>query len=219
MSQPTLFLQGMNLVLLGDFNPKIFQPAWFAAQNLIGDNEAESAEIQAITADIVIFTMDWIRVQVSRERFQIGTQQEPYYEMMRDVLVGTFTLLEHTPVHSMGINLDYHYRMPSTEAWHSFGHKLAPKDPWEGIINKPGLLKLSMQGVRENDRYSGLVNVNIAPSVKVNPGVSININDHYEVDEPSKAIGCNEILSIMNNVWESSVRNSKLISQQLLEIP
>ena len=28
-------IQGANIVLLGDFNPKIFQPAWFAAQDLI----------------------------------------------------------------------------------------------------------------------------------------------------------------------------------------
>ncbi len=217
MTVPTIFLQGMNLVLLGDFNPKIFQPAWFVAQNLIGENEAESVEINVISADIVIFTMDWLRLQVSRERFQLSTTQEPYYEMMRDVLIGTFTILEHTPVHSMGVNIDYHYRMPSIEAWHGLGHKLAPKEPWAGILSKPGLTNLTMQGKRDND-YSGNVNVGVAPSVKVRPGVCINVNDHYEVDSPKESLGSNEMLSVLKDIWPTSVQNASSISQKLLEI-
>ena len=33
-----------EVVLLGDFNPKIFSPAWFAAQELIGEKESEAIE-------------------------------------------------------------------------------------------------------------------------------------------------------------------------------
>ena len=217
MTQPTLYLQGMNIVFLGDFNPTIFQPAWFVAQGLIGENEGETANIQAITPDVVVFTMDWLRVQVTRERFQVSTEQEPYYEMMRDMLIGTFTILEHTPIHSMGINLDYHYRMPSVKAWHEFGHVLTPKNHWDGIIDEPGLLNLTMQGKRP-DEYSGLVRVTVAPSVKVSPGVHIGINDHYEVVDPKKVLGCIEIIKIINEVWVLSSHNSKLISQKLLEV-
>ena len=28
-------LSGINIIMLGSFNPKIFQPAWFAANELI----------------------------------------------------------------------------------------------------------------------------------------------------------------------------------------
>jgi hypothetical protein len=38
-------IQGISIVLLVDFNPKIFQPAWFAAQNLIRQQEADEATI------------------------------------------------------------------------------------------------------------------------------------------------------------------------------
>lgn len=217
MTKPTLFLQGMNIVFLGDFNPKIFQPAWFAAQELIGEKESDSADLQAITPDIAVYTMDWLRVQVTRERFQLSTEQEPYYESLRDLLIGTFTILEHTPIHSMGLNLDYHYRMPSTEDWHNFGHKLTPKDHWNGILKDPGMLNVTMQGTR-TDSYSGLIRVTVAPSIKVNPGVHIGINDHYEVDGSKIKLGCKNIISILTDVWTSSITNSKLISQKLLEI-
>ena len=217
MSEPTIFLQGMSLVFLGDFNPKIFQPAWFVAQKLLGEQEANLAEIKTISADVVIFTTEWLRMQVTRERFQLSTQQEPYYEMMRDVLVGTFTILEHTPVHTMGINLDFHFRMPSIESWHALGHRLAPKADWVDILDKPGLLNLTMRGDR-NTKHSGFINVSVAPSTKVNPGVFININDHYELDSPKNFLGCTEILSILNEVWDSSVQNSTSIPLKLLEI-
>jgi hypothetical protein len=38
-------IQGMSIVLVGGFNPKIFHPAWFAAQKLIREKEAEEANI------------------------------------------------------------------------------------------------------------------------------------------------------------------------------
>ncbi len=218
MNEPTLFLQGMNLVFLGDFNPKIFQPAWFVAQKLIAEKEADTADIKVINADIVIFTMEWLRVQVSRERFQLSTIQEPYYEMLRDVLLGTFSILEHTPVHSMGINLEYHYRMPSLESWHNLGHKLTPKEPWKDIIDTPGLLRVAMQGKR-NNQYPGLLNVSVAPSTKVNPGVFISVNDHYEIDSPEKSLGCNKMTAILDDIWLSSVQKARSISKKLLEIP
>ncbi len=53
-----------------------------------------------------------------------------------------------------------------------------------------------MQGKRDND-YSGNVNVGVAPSVKVRPGVCINVNDHYEVDSPKESLGSNEMLSVL----------------------
>ena len=38
--------EGVTIVLLGQFNPAIFQPAWLAAENLVRPQEAESAEIE-----------------------------------------------------------------------------------------------------------------------------------------------------------------------------
>ena len=47
-------LSGINIVMLGSFNPKIFQPAWFAANELIRNLEAEEADTQIIHNDISI---------------------------------------------------------------------------------------------------------------------------------------------------------------------
>ena len=41
-------LYRISIVLLGNFNPKIFQSAWFASQNLIRKIEANEAKIEII---------------------------------------------------------------------------------------------------------------------------------------------------------------------------
>ena len=81
---------GLNIVLLGDFNPKIFQPAWFAAEGLLQKKETDRAKIEVFHHEISIFELDWLRLQVTRERFAVETTQEPYYEPLRDLVLGTF---------------------------------------------------------------------------------------------------------------------------------
>jgi hypothetical protein len=41
-------IQGISVVWLGDFNPKIFQPAWFAAEGLIRSRSTEWARVHGI---------------------------------------------------------------------------------------------------------------------------------------------------------------------------
>ena len=82
-------IQGMSIVFLGDFNPKIFQPAWFAQENLIRAQEAEAADIKIINPEIVIFEFEWLSVQITRDRCIFGTTQEAYYEIVRDLCLGT----------------------------------------------------------------------------------------------------------------------------------
>ncbi len=55
MTHPTPDRYKRSIVLLDDFNPKIFHPAWFAAENLIGKQDAESAKVEVIHQDVSIW--------------------------------------------------------------------------------------------------------------------------------------------------------------------
>ena len=127
-------LQGMNFVLVGDFNPKIFHPFWFSHQSLISEHEGNEAKVEVVHSDVSIFNLEWMRLQVTRERFDISTSQEPYFEVLRDLVVGAFGTLEHTPVKMLGINHQMHFAMESEDEWHALGHKLAPKESWNKVL-------------------------------------------------------------------------------------
>jgi len=81
--QPRPEIQGVSLVLRGDFTPAMFHPSWFAVQGLIGKEEAEVADVKIVHPDVTAFEMEWLRMRITRDRFQAATAQEPYYEVLR----------------------------------------------------------------------------------------------------------------------------------------
>lgn len=209
-------IEGANVVLIGDFNPKIFQPAWFAAQQLIRNEEAEDAKIDIIHSAFVSFSLEWLRLEVHQNRFFAATHQKPFYSPLRDLVVGTFRILSHTPVRMLGINCDFHFPMGSEQAWHAVGHRLAPKEMWRGILDKPGIRSLSMEGRRE-DEFIGRIAVKIEPSQRIEFGVYVNINDHYETKGQETSMGCGEVIDILESSWDKSIARSEKIAKRVLE--
>ena len=208
-----------SIVLVGTFNPTIFQPAWFVGQNLIGETEGINAEINIIHSDVVNFRLEWCNLEVTRERVVVTTTQESAFERIRDLTIGTFRLLAHTPVSMLGINLEMHFRMKSVEDWHSFGHQLAPKEPfWNETLKNPGTLNVSIHGERP-DKYFGRIMVDVKPSDKVLHGVSFRINDHFEIEDKKHIIGCDHIINILEEEWNNSQeRASNIIANTLGKI-
>lgn len=209
-------IHGHTIVLLGNFNPTIFQPAWFANENLLQKAEVESATIDVIHADIVAFSLPWLTLQVTRQRFAVETFQMPYFEVIRDLVIGTFALLRYTPINLMGINFTKHIAVESLDEWHAIGHKLAPKDVWESLLLKPGMRSLSMQGMRDDER-GGYVLVQIEPSPKVTHGIYIAINEHYESPKTALPTGSDEVMDVLKERWTVSYKNSERIISSLME--
>lgn len=210
-------IQSVTIVLVGSFNPSIFHPVWFASENLIRAGEADTAKIEIIHPDIAIFDMEGFRIEVNQTRFSISTTQEPYFVVIRDLTLGTFGILKHTPITMLGINFLAHFKIDSEEKWHEVGHILAPKPPWGDALDSPGLRSLTMQEDRRRDGQAGYIRVKVEPSAKINPGIFVDINDHFQKPSESKTTGSEEIMTILNNSWEASLQRSDKIIRTLLE--
>lgn len=216
---PQLKLQGVNIVLRGSFNPAIFHPSWFAAQGLIRSQEADAAEVKVVHPQAAVFDADWLRVQATPDRFQLSTIQEAFYELLRDLVVGVFRLLNHTPLTVLGINRDFHYSLASEQAWHAVGDTLTPKEPWSGILERPGMQNVTIQGMRPDD-LEGYIRVKVEPSVKVTPyGVYVDVNDHYVLNlddrDPSPA---NQVVSLLSTNWQQSLRRGSKIADSIVQL-
>jgi hypothetical protein len=211
-----LEIEGHTIVFVGSFNPAIFQPAWFSNQGLIRQQEAEEANIDIIRREVVSYTIDKFRLEVLPERFLLGTTQPSFYEPLRDLAIGTFRILMHTPIAQMGINRDCHYKTENEESWHAIGDKLAPKPLWHNVLEQPGLRGLTMQGKRP-DQYKGFINVRVEPSTRISPGILVNINDHYELDTKEKVEGADKIIAMLEQSWASSIQRSVTIAEKVVE--
>lgn len=220
---------GVAIVLLGNLNPAIFSPAWFARQGILSEAQADAAEVQIIHPQIAIFKMDWLVVRVEPERFAADTTEAPYARLL-DLVVRTFReCLPHTPLGRFGINRTVHFSVGDQANRDRIARMLAPREPWgewgplldtgEGEKHG-GLLSLTMQQRQLDDRNRGHVQAKIEPSVRLagRAGIFMEINDHFEVERSGDAAGCEEIIDLLQAKFDESLRRSDWIIDQIMQL-
>lgn len=218
MARPVLEVNGASIVLAGSFNPAIFHPQWFVRQNLLPEEEAEKAEITVISPQVCQFQSERFVVQATPERFVAIAKPDTNPTPLRDLVLGTFFILEHTPLSAAGLNREMHFAMPSEETWNNVGDKLAPKDGWAGILQgRPGMLSLQIQGAvpdfPQATAGTRLV-VKVEPSLRVKFGVYIQTNEHYNAPEG----GASEfLLERIRTRWEGSYNYAAEIAQHIID--
>lgn len=182
MTDADVRYEGVNVVLVGSFNPAIMSPGWLFAQGLVSEQEHDDAQPEAIVPSLSIFTVTSIRFQVSEDTFKVDTENQREFERTRDMATSLLTILPHTPVNMLGINHYFHAALPSHDAWHLLGDRLVNKDQWKPLLSLPGTRDVTLEGVRP-DRFAGSVIVSIQPSGRVEQGVFVSQNDHYLLRE------------------------------------
>ena len=211
MARAEIKFETLTIVVRGNFNPTIFQPRWFSAQGLIGDLAADAAQIQIIHPHVCAFSVGSFDIQVTEDRFMAATSDASFYDPLRDLVVGTFSILRHTPLRQMGLNLSVHVQASSEDAWHQIGHTLAPKGFWEPLLEKPGMLSLTIRSLRP-DAYKGHVNVKVEPSGRAQPGVFVDVNDHFELEATDPSEASPLLVEIMDSQWQPShARATKVV--------
>lgn len=213
MARPPAPLAGLSVVLLGHFNPSIFQPAWFAEQGLIAKADARSATIQVIQAQVAAFSTDALAVVVSNVQFNASTTTELFHETLRDLVIGTFQALNHSPVSAIGINTDTHFKVTSEKAWEELSRHLVVLDDWATVLEEPSALTMTIRGKRPDER-TGSVNVKVERSIKVNPGIYVQVNDHFErpIDE---ALNASLALDVLGREWEPAMARANRVLDHL----
>jgi hypothetical protein len=216
------------IVMVGFFNPQIFQPFWLANHGVISEREAETARVGFIHPEITQFNIEGeFSIQVERERFVIDRAIAPLVRIA-DVVCRIFgELLPHTPVRQLGINRHVHFDVGSFSARDQIGIKLAPREPWgefgrlvsagEGAKHG-GLQSLTMVQKDVADRPGGWIQAKIEPSNVIGgarTGIYMEVDDHYDL---GKGEGAEEIVEIVRNRFDASLANSDLIINQIMSL-
>lgn len=218
--------EGASIVMIGSFNPSIFQPRWLGAQQLIRPEEAENAKITTIQAEVADFSTEWFQLQVLQTRLAILSPDPRQYGPLRDLVAGMFAILPHTPITAVGFNRTFHFKIPSVEAWHEIGHTLAPKGPWGTIMKEPGLRSMLMEGRRERGMRS-IVRIKVEPSIMVSPGLFVDFNEEFKPpsdgqSEATVGIGTIEgaqwVPDCLAEHWEATMRFAETAADQLADL-
>jgi hypothetical protein len=206
---------GSAIVAIGGFNPRIFEPLWFAQQELVPEAETAEAGAQMVDRQFARLELPWAVVTVVPERLDVrSTGETAQPAQILDLVIGIFRVLPHTTVEHLGINHWAHFSVASEEVWHQLGHELAPKSLWEEVLYEPGMLSLSMRGQR-TDGHEGSVNVSVQPSLIIHPGIYINVNDDFIIkpDLPEPAARTADVLE---DVWHGAIAQAERIQEAVL---
>jgi len=221
-------IDNASIVLLGRFNPSIFQPWWFAKNGIVGEQEADGAEIEIIHPEICKFQTEYFLIQAERSRFMVSSIAGPL-EMVKDFVLKTFTdFLNHTPVGILGINRVVHFDTGSNKARIALGQKLAPWEAWgewansfegEDIEAQGGMVNLTMRQYRsQREGFKGYVQAKIQPSAQLsgNSGVFMDINNHYEVVRLEDAVGCLKVMDVLEEQWGQAMEHAESIINHIM---
>jgi hypothetical protein len=217
MTSPSFRLQGVTVIVLGSFNPRIFEPLWLSSHDLVAEPEAIAAERELIDKDFARIVFPWATLIVLGDRLQVESAGETVSQaQVRDLLVGILRLLPHTPVAMVSIQHGGHVQLDSEEQWHSVGHELAPKEVWSDILEQPGMFDFAMMGKRTDD-LQGSIKVRIQPSQVVHPGLFVNINDEFVVAEQDKLEPARHGADLLEQTWPEAEKRVETIRASLFE--
>ena len=192
-----------SIVVLGDFNPAILQPLWFSVNGLMSQQEADNADIDIIHKEFASFLISGIKVQVDHSRLGMTAMESPRGPTLRDLVLGTLLILEHTPLKAIGLNRDMVFQMESDDAWHGVGDRLAPKDDWRQILDSPGMQQVVVEGKR-SDCSADQLHVRVQPSGARQ--ILIAVNQHYKLETTERVEvrdRHNEAVRVLNDDWQS----------------
>lgn len=222
-------ISAVAIVLLGSFNPRIFQPFWLAKHGLISEEDAEAAEVAIIHPEVSAFSIEGLfSLQVDRARFAVERSVAPLI-LICDMTVKLFSeILPHTPVEKMGINRLVHFNVGEAER-ERIGELLAPREPWgewgkkvssgEGAKHG-GLMSLTLIQRNVTDRPSKSIQTRVEPSVRIGggrSGIFVDVNEHFEIDPHEKSSPL-AMMKTLHEQWDASINNSESIIDGLMSL-
>ena len=221
-------ISGVNIILVGKFNPAIFTPAWFTLHNLLPKGTEEGAQLQVAHQQLTAFSIDWLRLEVTPDRFRAETSQAPHVRLL-DLILRVFKeTLPETPLMAFGINRDVHFQVQSLTARDRIGRTLAPVEPWGpwkdalGLNGtQGGITSLTMSQIDPHGRpKGGNINVKVEPSNRIGlggTGVYVGVNDHYVGGEANPE-SATRLVGLLEENFEASLRRSDGIVDHIMSL-
>ena len=216
----------LSVVLVGDFNPRIFIPLWFVNEGLIEQEHIDDDSIDVVHPDVSQFSTEWGSIYVDKHQFRIRTQVAPLIRIV-DLASKLFgEKLPHTPVRAFAINHGIHFKATSDDAYQKFGTTLSPHAAWgewgksfcgEGS-ERGGLINIEMVQNNVPDRESGHVQCRVQPSKVEKPfGLFSFVNDHFNtLDKENNARPASGAAELISTEYEPSLQRAKIIFDDLM---
>lgn len=206
----------VSVVLVGSFNPLIFQPQWLSDHGIVGEAEAKQAvqeqRLEVLHPQVTSLNLAWMNLLVTLERFAVTVTEEPLIRAS-DFSASCFGLLSHTPVRALGLNRTVVFKAPSEAAWHALGDAIGPKEPWAKFLEggeasgkrTGGLRVLLMERSLRPDNLTGYIRVKVE-AVEGSPlHTLVEVNDHFQLATSIESVPADRAVEMIRGQWDASM--------------
>jgi hypothetical protein len=192
---------GLALTAEGTLNPGIIHPQWFARHDLLHWKEADDATVEISADDYTLFRTRDFTTEVSRRSLTIATYNQAFEPQLRDLFIGTFRLLVHTPLRELSVSRFTHWRInPLVQqkeppvAWAKFMRLTR----WQEVLHSPTPVGIAVKGVTGAGVESL---VSVEPSDKEGALVYVGCRYDWSLAEDSPA---NDLIRIIKEDWSDA---------------
>jgi len=128
---------------------------------------------------------------------------------LRDLVVRVFVLLRHSPIRRIGMNFIRHMWL-SSGAWGPLSYELVPTDRWEAVLGPTRLASVTVAA--PSQELAGTTRVTVEPSVIIQDGVFVSINNDLEPADKSSA---DAAVRLLEEHWDDAFGRSSQIFRSL----
>lgn len=218
---------GSSIVILGNFNPVIFQPEWFRRFKILPEQEIAatleekvvaqpSPNIQivegyktSITPYKTELNFPSFKLLVLPIRFEFSTIRKNCFSELLNSTIKIFELLSHTPINDAGINFNTHLSIDNCDQTLRQLFSANPEKAKEAFGES-----YKVGGKFIIDYNDSKTEVVVEPSNLIENGVYISFNFHRKIASHNTE----ELLSVIRKNYDADLKNADKISKTLLSI-
>jgi hypothetical protein len=222
-------LQHCVFIVRGNFNPPIFQPDWFSRHSLLPLEEIEgllsepskkeipelgitllSGQQFIVGSEQTVIHFSSLRFTATRDRLEVRCEKREGFALILSLLKKLFKILPETPIVAYGINFEEHLRFKRTPE-EIIGQFFSKGKNVSQVFGENARCGYTIQ----TDKVEAKVNFIFQPSPKIDNGIYLKVNFHYEGQDFD---GNTVVSNIDQNFSESLEFTETIIYQYFGEI-
>jgi hypothetical protein len=125
---------------------------------------------------------------------------------LRDFVVDLFRVLEHTPIHAMGMNHLLHFVL-TEGGWDRLAQRLGPSEPLQAVFPGAGLTSIGWK-IPRSDGLDGEINLQLQPSRRPPRGGWSEWNSHVNLSSAESAEGARPAVEMLEAEWDDDRRRA-----------
>jgi hypothetical protein len=200
-----------SIVLLGSFNPAIFQPEWFRANDILPASEIdvvlEGKNRLILTNDATIVRFESLVLEVLQNRWSLATDRLDWRNDLGPITGSIFERLVHTPIGVVGMNVVEHKLVNNANLQETLGRWL-PLNQLADLVGTEHHVGGTVRAKWEEFNVSLM----LEPSMKIPQAVYISQNYEYQLKKGTGALS-----QFLKNKWNNVLSRADELIKVIVE--